>query len=357
MQSFVEEAIMFSEENNKEDIFGKPRIMVLGVGGAGNNTINRLYHIGIEGAEMIAINTDKQHLDAIDADKKILIGRSLTRGLGAGGEPEIGRKAVEYDRELIKQSLKNVDLVFLSAGMGGGTGTGATPVVAEIAKAQGAIVIGVVSSPFHVERARMTKAKDGIDDLRLTADTVIVLDNNKLLDYVPNLSVEDAFSAMDQMISDTVKGITETITQPSLINLDYADIKTVMSYGGIAVMLIGEAAANHSNKAEEVVRAALRHPLLDVDYNGATGSLIHITGGHDLTIRDAEKIAAMLTEQLDSRANVIWGARVNDDHEGRIKLMAIMTGVKPLPASKLDINIEKRGGREPKRESNYIDII
>jgi len=314
-----------SEANYDLEDFGQPRIVIVGCGGAGNNTMNRLHHIGVKGAETIAINTDKQHLDVINADKKILVGKSLTRGLGAGGYPDVGRRAAELAKGTLEELLKGSDLVFVTAGMGGGTGTGAAPVVASVAKEQGAIVVGMVSSPFRVERARTVSAETGLEDLRRAADTVIVLDNNKLLEYVPNLPIEEAFSVMDQMISETVKGISETITQPSLINLDYADMKNVMSCGGVAVMLVGETKSR--DKAEEVVRAALSHPLLDVDYRGATGSLIHITGGPDLTLKEAEEIATSLTYELDQRANVIWGARIEPDYEGRVKVMAIMTGV------------------------------
>ena len=335
MESIVQEALRNSDkekllrENMKlEEIceeFGQPRIVIVGCGGAGNNTINRLYNLGVSGAETIAINTDKQHLDMIQADKKILVGKSLTRGLGAGGYPDVGRKAAELARNTLEEVLKDADLVFVTAGMGGGTGTGTAPVVAEIAKQNDAIVVGMVSSPFRVERARALKAEEGLELLRSKADTVLVMDNNRLLDYVPNLPIEQAFSVMDQLISETVKGISETITQTSLINLDYADVKTIMSCGGVAVMLVGE--ARNQEKGDAVVRAALNHPLLDVDYRGATGCLVHITGGPDMTLSEAEEIAEALTYELDDRANVIWGARINSEYEGRVRVMAIMTGV------------------------------
>ncbi|MFQ6071822.1 MAG: cell division protein FtsZ [Methanosarcinales archaeon] len=336
MQSIVEEALKRNKEEKlramsvsdmTEDLgeFGLPLIVIVGCGGAGNNTVNRLYNIGVEGAETIAINTDKQHLDMVQADKKILVGKSLTRGLGAGGYPELGMRAAELARSTIEEVLKGSDLVFITAGMGGGTGTGTAPIVAEIAKEQGAIVVGMVSSPFRVERARLVKAEEGIENLRQSADTVIVLDNNRLLDYVPNLPIRDAFSVMDQLIAETVKGISETITQPSLINLDFADVRAVMQCGGVAVMLVGETRSR--DRTDEVVRAALNNPLLDVDYHGATGSLIHIIGGTDLTLREAEEIASSLTYDLDPHANVIWGARVRKDYEGRVRVMAIMTGV------------------------------
>ncbi len=337
MESFVQDALKMAEKEQQlkreaagagEDAedFGTPKIVVVGCGGGGNNTVNRLYNIGVAGAETIAINTDKIHLDITQADKKILIGKSITRGLGAGGFPEIGRRAAELARGTLEEVLKNANLVFVTAGMGGGTGTGVAPVVAQIAKDQGAIVIGMVTSPFKVERARMVKAEEGLDDLRNCADTVIVLDNNRLLDYVPNLPIDQAFSVMDQLISETVKGISETITQPSLINLDYADVRAIMKGGGLAVMLVGE--AKGQDKAKEVVRAALNHPLLDVDTTGATGCLLHITGGPDMSLHEAESVASSLTYELDSHANVIWGARVRKDYEGKVRCMAIMTGIK-----------------------------
>ncbi len=337
MESFVQDALKMAEKEQQlkraaigsaDDVedFGTPKIVVVGCGGGGNNTVNRLYNIGVAGAETIAINTDKIHLDITQADKKILIGKSITRGLGAGGFPEIGKRAAELARGTLEEVLKNANLVFVTAGMGGGTGTGVAPVVAQIAKDQGAIVIGMVTSPFRVERARMVKAEEGLDDLRNAADTVIVLDNNRLLDYVPNLPIDQAFSVMDQLISETVKGISETITQPSLINLDYADVRAIMKGGGLAVMLVGE--AKGQDKAKEVVRAALNHPLLDVDTAGATGCLLHITGGPDMSLHEAEQIASSLTYELDSHANVIWGARVRKDYESKVRCMAIMTGIK-----------------------------
>jgi cell division protein FtsZ len=333
MQSLIDEAVKNAEMektdgkvNEDEDFLGNPRIMVIGCGGAGNNTINRLYHMGIAGAETIAINTDKQHLDMIQAGKRVLIGKSLTKGLGAGGYPDIGKRAAEMARPTLESLMESADLVFVTAGMGGGTGTGSAPVVAQIAKEQGAIVVGMVSYPFQVEKARLLRAEEGLENLSKNADSVIVLDNNRLLSYVPNLPIGQAFSVMDQLISETVKGISETITEPSLIQLDYADVRAIMSKGGVAVMLVGE--SKQQNKAESVVHECLSHPLLDIDYRGATGSLIHITGGNDLTLADAEEIASSLTYELDPHADVIWGARIRNEFEGKVRVMAIMTGVR-----------------------------
>ncbi len=299
----------------------------------------------------------------VQADKKILVGKSLTRGLGAGGYPEVGRRAAELARGTLEEVLCDADLVFITAGMGGGTGTGTAPVVADIAKQNDAIVVGMVSSPFRVERARAIKAEEGLEELRSAADTVIVLDNNRLLDYVPNLPIEQAFSVMDQLIAETVKGISETITQPSLINLDYADVRTIMGCGGVAVMLVGE--ARNQDRGDAVVRSALNHPLLDVDYMGATGCLVHITGGPDLTLLEAEKVAHELTYELDSHANVIWGARINKEYEGRVRVMAIMTGVQSAQILGPQSYGEPQGQkndvieiREVERNSNsIIDVI
>ncbi|NLB00081.1 MAG: cell division protein FtsZ [Methanomicrobiales archaeon] len=335
MQTIINEALKHAERekylktditDGEDDILGQPRIVIVGCGGAGNNTINRLYHMQVNGAETIAINTDKQHLDMIQADKRVLVGKSLTKGLGAGGFPDVGRRAAEMARPTLEGLLCDADLVFITAGMGGGTGTGTAPVVAQIAKEQGAIVVGMVSYPFQVEKARLLRAEEGLEQLSAAADSVIVLDNNRLIKYVPNLPLGQAFSVMDQLIAETVKGISETITEPSLINIDYADVRAIMSKGGVAVMLVGE--SKQQNKAESVVHECLNHPLLDIDYRGATGSLIHITGGNDLTLQDAEEIASSLTYELDPHADVIWGARVNSDYEGRVRVMAVMTGVK-----------------------------
>ncbi len=365
MKSYVSKAqeyYMLEKESrkiSKDDEFGTAKIVVVGCGGSGNNTINRLKNIGVEDVLTIAVNTDRQHLEMIKADKKVLIGKSLTKGLGAGGYPEVGRKAAEMARGVFEELLSDADLVFVCAGMGGGTGTGSAPVIAEIAKKQGAIVIGMVQTPFKVERARIAKAEEGLRELKKHADTVIVLDNNKLLEYVPNLPIEKAFSVMDQLIAETIKGLSDTITKPSLINIDFADVRAVMEHGGVAVMLVGESKAQ--NKVQEVVRDCLTHPLLDVDYRGATGALIHITGGENLSIKEAEEIVNNLTFEIDPSANVIWGARIEEGLD-LVKVVAIMTGVKdaglsfcggevsediPQMGRKRTVRNEIRGGVKP----------
>jgi len=330
MQAFIETAIgNKAEEESKlqlgDDMFGTPRIVIVGCGGAGGNTITRLHKLGVKGAETIAINTDKMALDLVEADKKLLVGKTLTRGLGAGGFPDVGERAARESSRELEEMLADADLVFVCAGMGGGTGTGSAPVVAEIAKKQGAVVTCMVSTPFNVERARLVKADEGLDHLRVKADSTVVLDNNRLLEFVPNLPINQAFSVMDQLVAETVKGISETITVPSLINLDYADMKTIMDTGGLSVMLWGE--ADEDTGVETIVKEALNHPLLNVDYTGANGALVHITGGPNMSLKYVQEVAKTLTQDLDCYANVILGARVLPEFEGKCRVMAIMTGV------------------------------
>ena len=329
-QSFIETAIENkAEEESKlvmdDNLFGTPRIVIVGCGGAGGNTITRLHKLGVKGAETIAINTDKQALDLVEADHKILIGASLTRGLGAGGFPDVAERSARESSHEIEELIKDADLVFVTAGMGGGTGTGSAPVVSEIAKKNGAIVTCMVSTPFNVERARLVKADEGLDKLRLKADSTVVLDNNRLLEFVPNLPINQAFSVMDQLIAETVKGISETITVPSLINLDFADMKTIVDSGGLSVMLWGEADVDAG--VEAIVKEALNHPLLNVDYMGAHGALVHITGGPNMSLKYVQDVAKSLTQDMDCYANVILGARVLPEFEGKCRVMAIMTGV------------------------------
>ncbi|RLI01579.1 cell division protein FtsZ [Candidatus Bathyarchaeota archaeon] len=352
-QEFYQMSKTQMDANFEPEEFGTPRIIVVGCGGAGNNTIDTLERIGIEGVTTIAINTDQQHLKMIKADKKVLIGKSLTKGLGAGGYPEIGRKAAEMARSKLESLLADADLVFMCAGMGGGTGTGASPVIAEIAKKAGAIVIAFVQMPFKFEKARIFKAENGLEELKKHVDTAVVLDNNKLLEYVPNLPIEQAFKVMDQLVAETIKGISETITKPSLVNLDFADVKAVMKYGNLAVMLFGE--SKSQNRAKDVVYECLNHPLLEVDYRGAKGSLIHISGGPDLTIKEAQDIVENLTFEIDRYANVIWGARIDKELEGTVRVITIMSGVQaPHITSKAE---EERMEREVLYSKARIDYL
>jgi len=303
------------------------KIVTVGVGGGGNNTINRLIKSGVKGTELVAINTDKQHLNMLhEKAKKVLIGKSITRGLGAGGYPEVGTKAAEVDRALIQKELDGAHLVFICAGMGGGTGTGGAPVVAQIAKEQGAITIAMVTYPFKLERARRVKADKGIAALKKVCDSVILLDNNRLVKLFPNLPMNEAFSVADEILSRAIGGLVWTITQPSMINIDFADVRSIMEGGGVGFIAVGE--GKGTDKVSHAVEGVLKNKLLDVDYEGAKGSLIHITGGSDLTLGDAIKAGEAITNRMDPDANVKWGARLMPNYEGKIEIVAIVTGVK-----------------------------
>ena len=304
---------------------GKANIKVVGAGGAGGNITNWLYKKGIEGAEIIACNTDLQHINMVEADRKFLLGKDLTKGLGAGGFPNVGKESAEEAINEIKDSLKGADMVFVCAGMGGGTGTGAAPVVAKVAKEQGAIVIGTVTMPFKIERARVDKAEFGLQQLRQNTNTVIVIDNNRLVQVAGNLPVNQAFAVANELISTMIKGIVETIAVPSLVNLDFADVKAVMTDGNVACIGVGSSDTN--NRVEEAVKGALSNPLLDISYEGASGAIIQIHGGHDMTLDEINQIGELVTESMDTSANVIWGARVSEDMKGKITVMTIMTGV------------------------------
>ena len=322
MEFLIENAKKNVPEEIVDMDVGQANIKVIGSGGAGNNMVSWLYRKGIKGAEIIACNTDQQHLKISDADHKFLIGREVTRGLGCGGFPEKGAEAAQESINEIKTCLKDADMVFVCAGMGGGTGTGSAPIIAQVAKDTGAIVIGTVTMPFNIERARVEKAEFGLQQLRQVADTVIVIDNNRLVQIAGNLPIQQAFAVANELIATMIKGIVETIAVPSLVNLDYADVKAIMKNGGVAAIGVGFSDTN--NKVEEAVKAALTNPLLDIDYEGATGALLHITGGPDLTLDEISKIGELVTESLDDDANVIWGARVQEDMKGKVQIMTII---------------------------------
>jgi len=305
---------------------GKANIKVFGVGGAGCNAVTWLFNKGINGATVYGANTDALHLSITKADEKLLIGKELTKGLGCGGYPQKGREAAKEAITEIKKAVSGADMVFIIAGEGGGTGTGAAPIFAQLAKEAGAVVIGVVTMPFDCEKARIDKAEFGLQELREVTDTVIVIDNNRLVDIAGNLPIEQAFAVANELVSTMIKGIVETITLPSLINLDYADVSSIMKNGDVAVIGIGE--SDTANRVEEAVRQALSHPLLDVDYKGASGALIHVTGGPDLKLEEFSTIGQMVSENLNSEAQVIIGARINKDFSGKVRVITIMTGVK-----------------------------
>jgi len=326
---FAKEAIEKADShsiNFDELRAGKANIKVFGAGGAGCNTITWLFNKGLTGATVYGVNTDALHLSITKADEKILIGKELTRGLGCGGYPAKGREAAKESLSELKKATGNADMVFVCSGMGGGTGTGAAPVVAQLAKESGSVVIGVVTMPFECEKARMDKAEFGLQELREVVDTAIVIDNNRLVDIAGNLPMEQAFAVANELVSTMIKGIVETITLPSLINLDYADVSSIMKGGDVAVIGVGE--SDSSMRVDEAVRQALTHPLLDVDYTGATGALVHITCGPDFKLDEFSGVGALVTENLSPEAQVIIGARIDKEFGNKVRVITIMTGVK-----------------------------
>ena len=327
MDFIVENAKKNTDQTKYDNIeVGQANIKVIGVGGAGNNMVDWLYKKGIKGAEILACNTDQQHLTMTEADRKFLLGKDITKGLGCGGFPEKGAEAARESLQEIKDSLKASDMIFVCGGMGGGTGTGACPVVANVGRETGSIVIGTVTMPFKIERARVDKAEFGLQQLRQVSDTVIVIDNNRLVQIAGNLPIQQAFAVANELIATMIKGIVETIAVPSLVNLDYADVKTIMTNGGVAA--IGVGASDTENRVDEAVKGALTNPLLDINYEGATGALIHVNGGPDITLEEISKVGELVTESLDDDANVIWGARVSEEMKGKLTVMTIITGVK-----------------------------
>lgn len=327
MDSLIKKAKNRTQPNIKENI-GYANIKIIGCGGAGNNTVDRLMKIGIKGAKCIAINTDRQHLDMREAHIKILIGKQLTRGLGAGGDPKIGRAAAEESIDDIKEVLSGSDLVFITCGEGGGTGTGSAPIIAEVAKNEGAIVVGVVSLPFKTEIGRIEKARNGINILRKYVDTLVVIDNNRLMEIAPDLPILEAFSVADEVLATMVKGITETISLPSLINLDFADVRAVLRTGGVAIVGIGESSSDE-NRVDQAIEEALSSQLLDVSIDGAKGALIHVSGGNDMTLAESNSVAEKISERMDvNNSMVIWGARVADEFDGFLRVMLLITGIK-----------------------------
>jgi cell division protein FtsZ len=301
-------------------------ITVIGCGGAGGNTVNRMFEEGIKGATLVAANTDVQHLVEISADTKILLGERKTQGRGAGSRPQIGEEAALESQEEIQDAIATSDMVFVTAGLGGGTGTGSAPIVAEAAQEADALTIAIVTTPFTAEgEVRRTNAEAGLERLRDVADTVIVVPNDRLLDAVGKLPVRQAFKVSDEVLMRSVKGITELITKPGLVNLDFADVKTVMERGGVAMIGLGE--SDSETKAEDSVKSALRSPLLDVDISGASSALVNVTGGADMTIEEAEGVVEEIYERIDPEARIIWGTSVDDSIDGAMRTMIVVTGV------------------------------
>ena len=344
---FIDEAIKESEKRLEEknsnkaivsdldkelaDIINgsKANIFVVGAGGAGNNTISRLTEVGIKGAETITVNTDAQDLFYSQADEKILLGRKTCGGLGAGGEPEVGEECAEESEDDLRNKLDGADMIFVTCGLGGGTGTGSAPIIAKIAKKLGALTVSVVTLPFSAEGVkRRENAEKGLEKLQAASDTVIVIPNDKLLEVAHNLPLNKAFMVSDEILGRAVKGITELITKQGLVSLDFADIRSIMKGSGMAIIGMGE--SDSGERALESVHEALSSPLLDIDISDATGALINITGSSDLTLQEAEKIVQIVADKLDPEANIIWGTQIDENLQNMVRTTIIVSGIKPV---------------------------
>jgi len=309
-------------------------IKVMGIGGGGNNALNHIARSGLVGVEFVGANTDMAHLQTSEADVRVVLGKELTRGLGAGADPDVGMKAAKESREEIRQLLDGADMVFLTAGMGGGTGTGSTPVIAEVAKEMGVLVVAVVTRPFSFEgRKRLMQAKSGIENLKDKVDALIVIPNDKLLEISDcKTALCDAFRLADDVLRQAVQGVTDLIFRPGLVNVDFADVRTVMSNAGSAIMGIGE--AEGEGRAEVAARAAINSPLMETQMAGAKGVLFNVTGGPSLGIHEINEAANVITEAADEDATIIWGNVVDPSMGEKIQITVIATGFseQPVPA-------------------------
>ncbi|HUU06999.1 MAG TPA: cell division protein FtsZ [Thermoplasmata archaeon] len=305
----------------------RTNIKIIGCGGGGCNTINRLAEAGIVGAELYAANTDAQHLLMTRSPHKILLGKRVTRGLGAGALPQVGEEAAREAEDELKAALKDADVVFVTCGLGGGTGTGSAPLIAQIAKEQGALAICMCTYPFRAEgMIRAENADWGLDRLRNVADTVIVIPNDKLIDLVPKLSLNAAFKVADEVLMRAIKGITEIVTKPGLVNLDFNDIKTVMKAGGVAMIGLGE--SDDDDRAVAAVTEAINSPLIELDISEATAALVNVTGGSSMTVKEAEEVAQIIQSKISPNARIIWGAAVDETLDDTMRVMVVITGVK-----------------------------
>jgi len=332
-------------------------IKIIGCGGGGSNTINRCVEARISGAQLCAINTDAKHLLAIHAPKKILIGKNVTRGLGAGAIPQVGEAAAKENEREIRDFLTGANIVFVTAGMGGGTGTGSAHFAARLAKEQKALTIGVVTLPFKAEgEVRMDNALDGLDRLRRLCDTTIVIPNDKLLELVPKLPVDAAFKVADEVLMQTIRGLTEIITKPGLVNLDYSDIMTVMNEGGVAFVGIGDSdESDPEDRIESAIEEALNSPLLgEIDLKEAKGALVRVVGGSDMTVSEAQKAAEVVGERISKHARLIWGCSIDPTLEGQVKILLIVTGAKSgMMSGKEDAPAQVASRRGPSGARSY----
>ena len=329
-QSFSSNSSEVNEVDRElEEILKKQsaKIKVVGCGGGGSNTLSRMREIGIKGGELIAINTDAQDLLYANADQKILIGKELTQGLGAGSNPRIGEEAAKESESEIKKKIAGADMVFITCGLGGGTGTGSAPEVARIAKKQGALTIGVVTLPFTIEgRKRIENAMDGLERMEMMVDTLIVIPNDKLLELAPELPLHTAFKISDEILTNAVKGVTELVTTSGLVNLDFADIKAVMVDGGVSLIGMGESDAEQ--RSIDAVTKAINNPLLDVDISDASGALVNVVGGADMSLDECKEIIEHIGQKLSPDARLIWGAQIAPDMDKSLRVLLIVTGVK-----------------------------
>ncbi len=327
------------------------RIKVVGVGGGGCNAVDRMIDEGLQGVEFVAVNTDAQALLLSKAKTRVRIGEKLTRGLGSGGDPEIGRKAAEESAEALYSVLKGADMVFVTAGMGGGTGTGASPIVAQIARDVGALTIGVVTRPFMFEGSRrIQSAEQGIDNLKEHADTLIVIPNDRLLQIVDKrVNLQDAFKVADDVLRQGVQGISELITVPGLINLDFADVRTIMSEGGAALMAVGNASGEE--RARVAAEQAISSQLLDITIDGARGILFNITGGPDLTLFEVNQAAAIIKETAHPDVNLIFGAVIDPEMGDNVRVTVIATGFERASAIPRRLNETRQARPEPRPQS------
>ncbi len=305
----------------------KTNIKVVGCGGAGSNTITRIMEEGIVDVELIAANTDAQHLLITHAHRKILLGKRITRGLGAGALPQVGEEAAREVEDRIREVLQGADIVFITCGLGGGTGTGSAPVVAQIAKELGALTIAICTLPFKAEgRMREENAMWGLEKLKQYVDTVITIPNDKLLELVPRLPLNLAFKVADEILMRAIKGLAEMITKPGLVNLDFNDLKTIMKGGGVAMIGLGE--SDSENRAEDAIKEALSSPLIEADISEATGALINVVGGENMTVREAESVAEYVQSRISKGARIIWGASIDPSLGNTLRVMVVITGVK-----------------------------
>ena len=327
------------------------KIKVIGVGGGGSNAVNRMIDHGVRGVDFIAVNTDRQALNSSRAETKIQIGEKMTKGLGAGANPDIGAKAADESRNDITEVLKGADMIFITAGMGGGTGTGATPIVAELAKELGILTVGVVTKPFTFEgRIRMKQAEEGIENLRNKVDTLVTIPNDRLLQIAEKkTTMPEAFIMADDVLKQGIQGISDLISIPNLINLDFADVETIMYDKGIAHMGIGIASGD--NRATEAAKLAIKSPLLETSIEGAKSVLLNITGGPDLGIFEVNEAADLIRQSVDEDANIIFGAGIDDDLAEEIKITVIATGFDEKKRSSRD----KSGTSAKDKDGNILD--